>query len=499
MTNKKGVNNMYPYLQRLGRSLMLPVAVLPVAALMLGIGYAIDPQGWGGNNQLSALLVTAGDTILSNLGILFALGVALGMSNDRDGSSALSGMVAFLMVTTLLNPDKLTNIVGIPVEEFSSAFTKINNPFIGMISGLTAASVYNKFSKTRLPDAFAFFAGRRLVPIITSLVMVLVSGILYFVWPLVYDGLVSFGTWISGMGWFGAALYGFFNRLLIPTGLHHALNAVFWFDLIGINDIGNFWQSAGVKGVTGMYQAGFFPVMMFGLPAACLAMYRKADPKYRKQVGSLYLAAAVTAFVTGVTEPIEFTFMFVAPVLFLAHAFLTMLSLGFAALMQWTAGFGFSAGAIDFALSSQVPIANKPFMLLLQGLVFAGLYYVVFSFLIEKMDLASPGRKGPLAGEGVIESNESVESTTSEKEYQQARKILEGLGGKNNIDNLTNCATRLRLNVKNTDIIDQEKIQNAGAAGVKIMGKNSAHVIIGTNVQFVADALQDVLDEENKD
>ncbi|MGF3065956.1 N-acetylglucosamine-specific PTS transporter subunit IIBC [Facklamia sp. P12950] len=494
---------MYPYLQRLGRSLMLPVAVLPVAALMLGIGYAIDSQG---GNQFSALLMTAGDTILSNLGILFALGVALGMSNDRDGSSALSGLVAFLMVTTLLKPDKLTDIVNIPLEELSYSFEKIDNAFIGIISGLTASSLYNKFSKTRLPDAFAFFSGRRMVPILTSIAMIFVSGLLYFIWPPVYEGLVGFGEWISGMGWFGAALYGFFNRLLIPTGLHHALNAVFWFDLIGINDIGNFWASVGEKGVTGMYQAGFFPVMMFGLPAAGLAIYRKADPRYRKEVGSLYLAGAVTAFVTGVTEPIEFSFMFIAPVLYFAHAILSMLSLGFAAFMQWTAGFGFSAGAIDFILSSQIPIANKPFMLILQGLVFAGLYYLVFSFLIEKLDIASPGRKGPLsldfdAGRGRKGSlpekdSKELKDSKAEKEYQQARRILEALGGKDNIENFTNCATRLRLNVKDTSVIDQEKIKSSGAAGVKIMGENAAHVIIGTNVQFVADALHDVMDEE---
>ncbi|MGX7108123.1 N-acetylglucosamine-specific PTS transporter subunit IIBC [Facklamia miroungae] len=498
---------MYQYLQRLGRSLMLPVAVLPVAGLLSGIGVTLGPDRLNINSQLSSLLTTGSDTILGHLGILFALGVAIGMSKDRDGSSALSGLVAYLMVTNLLKPTHLANIVNVPVDELSYAFDNIENVFIGIISGLTASALYNKFSKTRLPDAFAFFSGRRLVPILTSFAMVVVSAILYFIWPPVYEGLVSFGTWISGMGWFGAGLYGFFNRLLIPTGLHHALNAVFWFDLIGIDDIANLWQSTGVKGITGMYQAGFFPVMMFGLPAAGFAIYRKADPKYRKEVGSLYLAGAVAAFVTGVTEPIEFSFMFVAPVLYLAHAFLTMLSLSIAAFMQWIAGFTFSAGAIDFLLSMNLKLANKPYMLIIQGLLFAVLYYLVFSFLIEKLDLASPGRKGPLSFDSdkdedsfkehkLANKAENSNSLKTEKEYQQARRILEALGGKDNIENFTNCATRLRLNVKDTSVIDQEKIKSSGAAGVKIMGKNAAHVIIGTNVQFVADALHDVIDEE---
>ncbi|WP_328752111.1 PTS transporter subunit EIIC [Facklamia lactis] len=368
--------------------------------------------------------------------------------------------------------------------------------------GIVAATCYNRFSKTRLPDALAFFSGRRLVPIITAVIMIALSGILYFVWPLVYDALVAFGTWFSGMGWIGAGLYGFFNRLLIPTGLHHALNAVFWFDLIGINDIGNFWASEGVKGVTGMYQAGFFPVMMFGLPAAGFAMYRQADPKYRKQVGSLYLAGAITAFVTGVTEPIEFSFMFAAPILFVAHAVLSMLSLGFAALMQWTAGFGFSAGAIDFLLSSRIPIANQPYMLLLQGLVFVVLYYLVFTFLIKTLNLSSPGRKGPISTDIAIEDTvgDEMDNKTEEgivsKEAQQARTIYEALGGKENIINFTNCATRLRLNLEDSSVIDENKIKSTGTPGVNILGKNAAHVIIGTNVQFVADELEEIIKKE---
>ncbi len=237
-------------------------------------------------------------------------------------------------------------------------------------------------------------ADKRLVPILAAVAMLLVSLILFFVWPLIYSWLVIFGEGISELGAAGAGLYGFFNRLLIPTGLHHALNSVFWFDVIGLNDIGKFWAGTGIKGTTGMYQAGFFPVMMFGLPAAALAMYHSAKSRKKKQVASLMLASRLRLhFFTGVTEPLEFAFMFVAPALFVVHALLTGISLAIAATFQWTAGFGFSAGFIDFVLSSRLPMANEPYMLLLQGLAFAVIYYFLFRFLITRFNLMTPGRE----------------------------------------------------------------------------------------------------------
>ncbi|MBR2681097.1 MAG: PTS transporter subunit EIIC, partial [Exiguobacterium sp.] len=308
---------MMNFFQRLGRSLMLPVAVLPAAAILMGIGYWIDPVGWGSENIAAAFLIKAGAAIIDNIPILFAVGVALGMAKNRDGSAALSGLVAFLTVTTLLSAGTVALFQGIDVEAVNPAFGKIGNAFVGILSGLVAASMYNRFSQVKLPDALAFFSGKRLVPIMTAFSMILVSVALYFIWPVVYTGLVGFGESISKLGAFGAGLYGFFNRLLIPTGLHHALNSVFWFDVAGINDIGNFWSGEGEKGVTGMYQAGYFPIMMFGLPAAALAMYHTAKTKRKKQAASLLLAAAFASFFTGVTEPLEFSFMFLAPVLYL--------------------------------------------------------------------------------------------------------------------------------------------------------------------------------------
>lgn len=280
---------MKAYLQKLGRALMLPVAVLPAAAILMGIGYAIDPSGWGADSPTAAFLIKAGSSILDNIPYLFAVGVALGLSKDKDGSAALSGLVAFLVIKTLLSTNSVAMLQGVNPEDVNIAFTKIENAFIGMLSGIVASIMYNRFSKTQLPAAFAFFSGKRLVPILSAVSMLIVAVILLFLWPAIYSGLVSFGTQISKLGAIGAGLYGFFNRLLIPTGLHHALNAVFWFDLAGINDIGNFWAGKGEKGVTGMYQAGFFPVMMFGLPAAALAMYHTAKTKEKSKSHPLCL------------------------------------------------------------------------------------------------------------------------------------------------------------------------------------------------------------------
>jgi N-acetylglucosamine PTS system EIICBA or EIICB component len=460
---------------------MLPVAVLPAAAILMGIGYWIDPTGWGADSPLAAFLIKAGSSIIDNIPILFAVGVALGMSKEKDGSAALSGLVAFLVVTTLLSTDAVALLERVDPTKVDPSFLKIKNAFVGIISGIVASIMYNRYSHVKLPDAFAFFSGKRLVPIMTAVSMLVVSGVLFFIWPLIYTALVTFGKTISDLGPVGAGLYGFFNRLLIPTGLHHALNSVFWFDVANINDIGNFWASKGVKGVTGMYQAGFFPIMMFGLPAAALAMVHTAKTKNRKQVASLMLAAGFASFFTGVTEPIEFAFMFLAPMLYLVHAILTGLSLAIAAAFHWTAGFGFSAGLVDFVLSFKIPIANKPYMLIVQGLVFAVIYYFLFRYIIVKFNLMTPGREED-------EDEDVAEEATGESGFaSMAAIIYEGLGGDENVVSVDNCVTRLRLEVKDMDKVDQKKIKSTGVPGINIVGPQSIQVIIGTNVQFVAD------------
>lgn len=479
---------MMKYLQKLGRSLMLPVAVLPAAAILMGIGYWIDPTGWGADSPLAAFLIKSGGSLIDNLPVLFAVGIALGMAKDKDGSSALSGLVAYLVVTTLLSTDTVAMLQSIDPEAVDPAFAKIGNAFVGIISGIVASVMYNKFSQAKLPDALAFFSGKRLVPIMTAVSMLVISAILFFVWPIVFSGLVNFGEAISKLGAAGAGLYGFFNRLLIPTGLHHALNSVFWFDVADINDIGNFWASTGEKGVTGMYQAGFFPIMMFGVPAAGLAMYHTAKTKRKKQAASLFIAAGFAAFFTGVTEPLEFSFMFVAPALYFVHAVLTGLSLAVAAMFHWTAGFGFSAGLVDFVLSSRLPLANQPYMLLVQGLVFAVIYYTLFRFLIVKFNFKTPGREDDTA-----EGDEENSSSTGENKFAvMAAQIYEGLGGDDNVTSVDNCITRLRLEVKDMNAVDQDKIKATGVHGINVVGKQSIQVIVGTQVQFVADEINKI-------
>lgn len=478
---------MKAYMQRMGRSLMLPVATLPVAALFSGIGYWIDPTGWGANNIVAAFLLKAGDSILANLGVLFAVGLALGMSKDRDGASALTGLVAFLVPMQLLNPAAIAAFQHIDVEKVNAAFTKMNNGnvFVGILAGLLAAAMYNRFSNVKLPMALSFFSGKRCVPIVTAALMLVVSAGLMFIWPPIFGALVAFGETIAKMGAVGAGLYGFFNRLLIPTGLHHALNNVFWFNTAGIDDIGKFWANEGTKGITGMYQAGFFPVMMFGLPAGAYAIYRQSRPEKRKATASLMLAAAFASFFTGVTEPLEFSFMFVAWPLYVVHAALTGISMFIAALFHWTAGFNFSAGLVDFVLSLRVPIANQPLMLVVLGLIMAVVYYFVFTFVIKTFNLMTPGRE---EGEGE-EDLDLDESFADNKFAALAARIYTGLGGAENVVSIDNCTTRLRLVVNDTAKADQDKIKATGVPGVRVIDKENIQVIVGTEVQFVADEM----------
>ncbi|MGL5355527.1 MAG: N-acetylglucosamine-specific PTS transporter subunit IIBC [Cetobacterium sp.] len=478
---------MFSYLQKIGKALMVPVAVLPAAAILLGLGYFIDPTGWGGNSSTAAFLIKSGAAIIDQMPLLFAVGVAFGMSKDKSGSAALTGLVGFLVITTLLSPGAVGQIMKI--ENVPAGFSKINNQFIGILVGVISSALYNKFSGVELPKALSFFSGKRLVPIITSFVMILVAFVLMYIWPTIYDSLVTFGGVISGMGAIGAGIYGFLNRLLIPIGLHHALNSVFWFDVAGINDIPNFLGGAqsiangtGIVGVTGMYQAGFFPIMMFGLLGAALAFVKTARPENKDKVKSIMIAAGFATFLTGVTEPLEFAFMFLAPGLYLVHCILTGISLFIAASMHWIAGFGFSAGLIDMLLSSRNPLATSWYMLLIQGAVFFVIYYVVFTAVITKFNLKTPGRE-----------DEEVEDTTFSKPTnndEMAEQLLPLLGGVENIVVVDNCITRLRLEVKDSSIVKDAEIKRLGIPGILKPGKTSVQIIVGTQVEFVANALK---------
>ncbi|MBO3445136.1 N-acetylglucosamine-specific PTS transporter subunit IIBC [Clostridium sp. CCUG 7971] len=485
---------MMKYLQRLGKSLMLPVACLPVASIFMGIGYWIDPTGWGANSVLAAFLIKAGSALIDNMAILFAIGVGVGMSDDSDGTAGLAGLVSWLIITTLLAPESVAFFKGIPVEEVAAAFTKIQTQFTGIISGLIGASCYNKFKKTKLPDALSFFSGKRSVAIVTAGASVLAALVLFFVWPVVYNALVAFGESIVSTGAVGSGIYMFFNRLLIPAGLHHALNSVFWFDVAGINDIANFWGTAGAvgtKGVTGMYLTGFFPVMMFGLPAGALAMYHTAKDKKKKAVYGLLLAAAISSFFSGVTEPLEFAFMFLAPGLYFIHAVLTGISGVVCALLPVRSGFNFSAGFVDWFLSFKAPMAENPWMLIPIGLAFALIYYVVFRFAIVKFNLHTPGRE---EDEVEVDNTSNVlnnNSRFSNNSFtEKAEIILRGLGGKENVTSIDNCITRLRLEIKDQSLINEKVIKSSGISGIIRPGKNSIQIVVGTQVQFVADELE---------
>ncbi|HDL8469504.1 TPA: PTS transporter subunit EIIC [Yersinia enterocolitica] len=495
--------NILSYLQKVGRALMVPVATLPAAAILMGVGYWIDPVSWGGDNALAALFIKSGAAIIDNMSVLFAIGVAYGMSKDKDGAAALTGFVGFLVLTTLCSPAAVSMIQKIPVDQVPAAFGKINNQFVGILVGIISAELYNRFSGVELPKALSFFSGRRLVPILTSFLMIVVAFILMYIWPLIYNALVTFGEYIKDMGSVGAGIYAFFNRLLIPVGLHHALNSVFWFDVAGINDIPNFLggqqsidSGKAVVGITGRYQAGFFPIMMFGLPGAALAIYHCARPENKAKVAGIMLAGAFAAFFTGITEPLEFSFMFVAPVLYFIHAVLTGISVFIAASMHWIAGFGFSAGLVDMVLSSRNPLATHWYMLIPQGLVFFAIYYVVFRFTIKKFNLLTPGRE--LAVEGSEEDgyDVNVDKTPEVNESEingLARRYIGAIGGSDNLTGIDACITRLRLNVKDSALVNDSVAKRIGASGVIRLNKQSVQVIVGTRAELIASAMRTVL------
>ncbi|OYC98317.1 N-acetylglucosamine-specific PTS transporter subunit IIBC [Microbacterium sp. Yaish 1] len=478
------------FFQRLGRSIMLPVAVLPVAAILMGVGNWIDKAA--GENIVSAFLLAAGGAVLDNMALLFAIGISIGMADKSDGTSALAGLVSWLTVTTLLAPATVAQFFGIAdVADVDPAFGNIKNVFVGIICGLIGAWAYNRFKDVKLPDALSFFSGKRSVAIVTAGISLVVAVVLLFVWPFVYGGLVTFGEWIATLGPVGAGLYGFLNRLLIPFGLHHALNSVFWFDVAGINDLNNFLGGAngdGVYGVTGQYMTGFFPIMMFGLPGAALAMYVTAKDKRKKVVAGILLSSAVAAFFVGITEPLEFSFMFLAPWLYLVHAVFTGISVFIAALLPTRMGFGFSAGFIDLVLGWFNPLAQNPWMIPVMGVFWFVVYFVVFRFLILKFRLKTPGREDDdaLDADAATAGRDAGYGPTAEK-------MIAGLGGKENIVQLDNCATRLRLEVADTSRVDSDALKRAGAAGTMISGAKSVQVVYGLNVQFVKDAMDDVL------
>ncbi len=486
---------MMKYLQKLGKALMLPVACLPICGILMGIGYALAPAAMAGevNGYVASgtaytigfFLIKAGGALIDNMALLFVIGVGVGMADDNDGTAALAALASWLMITNLLS----TGVVGtlMTLEEGTAkfiAFQKIENPFIGILSGIIGATCYNKFKNTKLPDFLAFFSGKRCVAIIAGTISILVSAVLLFVWPVIFGALVALGNAIVGMDAVGAGIYAFLNRLLIPTGLHHALNNVFWFDTIGLGDLQNFWRgktSADVTWSLGMYMSGFFPCMMFGIPGAALAMVHTAKSNKKKVAIGLVGSAAFCAFLCGVTEPFEFGFMFLAPGLYVIYALLYGIFAFVTTLVGFRAGFSFSAGATDLLFSASLPAAEKTWLIIPLGIAAFLIFYVVFRFAITKFDLKTPGRE---------DDDEEAEKNVklSNNNYTEVAKlVLEGVGGKENVTSIDNCVTRLRLEVKDSTIVNEKLIKSAGVAGVIRPSKTAVQVVVGTQVQFVAD------------
>ncbi len=489
---------MMKHLQKLGKALMLPVACLPICGILMGIGYALCPATMQGGeitgflHLLGFFLVKAGGALIDNMAILFVIGVGVGMSDDHDGTAGLAAIAAWLMITNLLSVGTVTTLIPSIAEDAKKtlAFSAIANPFIGILSGVIGATCYNKFKTTKLPDWLSFFSGKRCVSIISGVVSIVVAAILLFVWPIVYGVLLAIGNGIVSLDAVGAGIYAFLNRLLIPTGLHHALNNVFWFDTVGLGDLKHFWAGETSKDVTwslGMYMSGFFPCMMFGIPGAALAMIHTAKENKRKVAIGLVASAAICSFVCGVTEPFEFGFMFLAPVLYLIYALLYGVFTFITTLIGFRGGFSFSAGATDLVFSASLPAAQNTWMILPLGLAAFIIFYVVFRFAIVKFDLKTPGRE-----EEDVEAEKKAVLANSNF-TQVAGIILEGLGGKDNITSLDNCITRLRLEIKDYTLIDEKKIKSAGIAGVMRPSKNAIQVIVGTKVQFVADEMKKML------
>ncbi len=488
-------------LQKLGKALMLPVAVLPICGILMGIGYAFAPAAMGAAGategiaySIGLFLIKAGGAVIDNMALLFAIGVAVGLAKGSDGTAALAGLVSWLMMTTLVGSTAaiIPSLAENPT--WGVAYAKIANPFIGILAGIIGAMCYNKFKDTKLPDVLAFFSGKRCVAIITGVVSIIVSVILVFVWPVIFSALVAVGNGIKSLGYVGVGLYTFLNRLLIPTGLHHALNNVFWFDTIGIGDLSAYWAGL-VEGGTmangtvinwsvGQYMAGFFPSMMFGIPGAALAMILTAKPEKRKYAIGIVGSAALCAFICGVTEPFEFSFMFLAFPLYIVYSVLYGVFAAVTTALGFRAGFCFSAGATDLVFSAQLPAANNYWVMIPMAIAAFVIFFLVFFVAIKKFDLKTPGREDD-DQEGEMKIELANNDFTA-----MAKIILEGLGGAENIAELDHCITRLRLEVKDNLKVDEKKIKSSGISGIIRPSKTAVQVIVGPKVQFVFDEME---------
>lgn len=470
-------------LQPIGRALMLPIAVLPVAAVLLRLG---QPDLL----DLPAI-AAAGDAIFSNLGLLFAMGIAVGLARENHGAAGLASVVAYLVTTKgaevliAVPPEVTVELTGRASELAAAAFrerelAKLSVP-AGLICGLIAGGLYNRYSDIRLPAYLAFFGGRRFVPIASGFAGILLALCFGLGWPVLERGMDAASAAVLASDSFGLFAYGVLNRVLIVTGLHHILNNMAWFLLGDYNGVtGDLKRFFAGDPSAGAFMSGFFPVMMFGLPAACLAMYRSALPERRQAVGGMLFSMALTSFLTGVTEPIEFSFMFLAPVLYAIHAVLTGVAMALMDALDIRVGFGFSAGLFDYVLN--LSRATRPLFLIPVGLVYFALYYGLFRFFIVRLDLETPGRE--------VEEAPASEAQTA---TNTADGWIRALGGARNLVAVDACTTRLRLVISRQGEVDEGALKALGARGVVRPSAETLQVVVGPIADQLASEIRSAL------
>jgi PTS system N-acetylglucosamine-specific IIC component len=497
--------NVLGYTQKLGKAIMLPIAILPVAAILLRLGQP---------DMLNiAFMAQAGGAIFGQLPLLFGIGIAVGLAKDDAGAAGLAGAVGYLVLT----------------EAAKTINADINMSFFGgIVAGIVAGHSYNRFHNSNLPAYLAFFGGKRLVPIMTGLICLILAGVMGVIWPAIQNGIDAFGHAVANSGAIGQFAYGTLNRALIPIGLHHVMNSIFWFGLgectkVTYELVGalqsvcvdpslakTFAVGAAVPGVdgstiqeiaaqatrgdlnrffagdpnAGVFMTGFFPIMMFGLPGAALAMYLAAPKERRAQVGGILASVALTAFLTGITEPLEFMFMFLAPMLYALHAVLTGISLVVTNSLGILDGFGFSAGLFDFVINWG--LATKPALLIVVGLVFGAIYFFAFYFAIRAFDIKTPGRE--------VETSSAPKAKAADKDVEAlAGQYLAALGGGSNLESIDACITRLRLVVKDMGEVDDSALKSLGASGVVKLNATNVQVVLGPQAEIVAGAMKTVL------
>ena len=459
---------MFPLLQKIGKALMTPIAVLPIAALLLRLGFGDIFDG-----QVALIMKSAGEAVFGNLDLLFGIGIAYGLSKNNDGAAALSGAIGVLIAKAVyISIDKDINM-GV---------------FVGIIIGVLAGTLYNRFHTVKLPEFLGFFGGKRFVPIITAISAIAVGVLAGYFWHYIQSGIDTFSGMIIGMHEFGTFLYGVLNRLLIPLGLHHILNSVFWFqlgdytyikdgtELVANGDLHRFFAGDPTAGI---YMSGFYVVMMFGLPAMAYAIYLNTPKAYRAKAGAILAGVAFTSFLTGITEPLEFLFLFAAPPLFILHAILTGLALAAAQMLNIHAGFGFSAGFIDYIINYK--LSTNPILILPLGAVFALIYFTTSYYLIKILNLK-------IMETELSESEKNTGNTSSE-----AEAFILALGGKENILSTDACITRLRMRVADSTCLKDKDFTALGAKGVIRPDKESIQIILGTKAEKVAEEIKEIL------